>query len=141
MVVIAALVVLLIIPPLIVNIPVAAPRAEEELIFKVPVFNVTPPVKVFPPESVNGEVELFWNTPVTKVLIGALIKTFPLPAPELVTVPILLILLYSKRIPSPSALLLFNIKFPVPFTPPSIFNNAPPKALIKVVPPELTVIG
>jgi hypothetical protein len=54
----------------------------------VPNFMVSPPVKVLAPERVSAEVELFWMTPVTLVLMTALIVTPPEPVPELVMVPV-----------------------------------------------------
>ena len=46
-------VVLLIVPPLMMKAPAAAPRALTPLMFSPPALRVIPPVKVFAPESVH----------------------------------------------------------------------------------------
>lgn len=74
----------------IVSVPVP-PAVELVLRARLPALIVTPLVKVLLPVSVNCDVALFWTTPVTLVPMTALIVVVPLPVPELVIVPVLLI--------------------------------------------------
>ena len=82
---------------------------------------------------------LFWVMPVTFAPTPALIVVLPLD-PEFVIVPVLLTEVVDKVILSAVALLFCKIKFPVPVTPP-VTVRAPPVVLIKVVPPDATVIA
>jgi hypothetical protein len=66
-----------------------APKALALVVpLTVPLFIVRPVVNVFAPLKVSADVELFWMTPVTLVLMTALIVTPPEPVPELVMVPV-----------------------------------------------------
>ena len=60
--------------------------------------------------------------------------------PELVIVPVLLTEVVDKVILLADPLLFCKIKFPVPVTPP-VTVSALPVVLIKVVPPDATVIA
>jgi hypothetical protein len=96
---------------------------------------------VFVPVRVSCELALFWTTPVTEVLMTALIAVVPEPLPLLVTVPVLPTAVPETVIPFVIVLLLFRIRFPVPVVPPDNVNSEEPLALllVSVVPPLLTV--
>lgn len=83
---------------------------------------------------------LFCITPVTFVLITDCILTEPDPVPEFVTVPVLLMVPWI-RTPLAVELLLLNVIFPVPLIAEDTVKPAVPRAFIKVVPPEFTVIA
>jgi hypothetical protein len=92
------------------------------------------------PERVNCDVPLFWTTPVTPVLITALMATEPLPLPELVIVPILLTVVPEIVIPLLVELLFCRIRAPeVLATPPVRLKIAVPLALVRVVDVVFTV--
>ena len=73
--------------------------------------------------------------------ITELMREFPLPLPELVTVPILLSEVVETVMPFAMELLLLRIKSPVPLTPPEIVSNELPLLLllVNVVPEPFTV--
>ena len=102
---------------------------------------MTLPTKVFAPERVRAEVELFCVTPVTLVPMTELIKTLPVPLPELVIVPVLLAELPEIVMPFAVALSLLMTRLPVPVMPPVTdrFAVLPLWLLTSVVPPLLTV--
>ncbi len=120
------------------RVTVPAPSAEAlVLACTVPALTVSPPAKVFTPESVSCEVELFSTAPVTLVSMTALTRTEPLPLPELVTVPTLLTAAVEIVMPLARVLLLFSTRLPVPETPPETVSSFVPSALTKVVPEAL----
>src|SRR5258708_36957459 len=53
--------VLLIVPPLIINVPAAVPSALELSMFNVPALSVVPPVNVLAPDNVNSPAPAFIN--------------------------------------------------------------------------------
>ena len=89
--------------------------------------------------KVSVPVALFCVTDVTLEPRAALMST--LPEPELVIEPALLTDAPESVIPLAMALLLFRMRFPVPFTPPETVRIELPLALlfVRVVPEELTV--
>ena len=89
--------------------------------------------------KLSGDVALFSNTPVTFVPTTALMSVEPLPVPEFVIVPTLLIDVPDKVIPEAVELLLFRIKLPLPLAPPDNVNNAVPLLFVRVVP--LALLG
>ena len=110
-----ALVEPLILPIVIVPVPNALALVVPP---SVPARMVLPPEKVFTPESVSPEEVLFCITPVTFVPMMALIAVLPVPEPELVMLPVLLIEVPESVTPLAMELLLFRTRFPVPLAPP-----------------------
>ena len=95
-------------------------------------------------EPANARVEppvLFSVMPVTFGPMIELMETEPASVPELVIVPMLLTVEPERRMPLPNALLLFNIRLPVPVMAPVIFNCLAEEELVKVRPPLLTLTG
>ena len=104
----------------------------------VPALMVNPPVKVLAPERERLDVALFWITPVTLLPMTALIVVVPLPMPELVIVPELLIGFVVRL--TPPLFVLLIVMLPVPVIPPVIIispveleNNI--RLLFKVIAP------
>ena len=101
-------------------------------------------VKVVPPllterapvEMVSPEVVLFCVMPVTLDPTPPVMDTVPLPAPELVIVPVLFTVVVESVMPLAVDPSFFKIKWPVPLTPPETVRL--PAWLVKVVPPLLT---
>ena len=75
-------------------------------------------MKVFAPESVRAEVELFWVIPVTLALMIELIVTPPEPLPELVIVPIFCTVVGEIVMPLAVVPSFLRIRLPVPVMPP-----------------------
>ena len=123
----------------------AAPETVVALLtpaIKRPFLTITPPEKVFAPERVKLEVELFWTTPVTLEPITVLIESEPVPVPELVIVPMWLSGVVETVIALAVELLLLSIKFPVVLAvPPETVKIVVPEALVRVVATALVVIG
>ena len=108
----------LLLPPVFPSTIAPVPNAALVEPVNAPLRMVRPPVKVFAPDSVRVEVALSWTTPVTLVPMGALIKTLPVPLPELVIVPVLLtdaVEIVTPLAVEPSFL---KIRLPVPMMPP-----------------------
>ena len=103
----------------------------------VPVVMVVLPVKVLVPESISGELP-FCITPVTLEPTTALIVVAPEPDPELVIVPVLLMLV-PEAVVVPE-LLLLKMTLPVPLMPPDKVKVLVP-LLINVLPLALGVIA
>ena len=90
---------------------------------------------MFAPLKVNNEFALFCVTPVTLVPITALMSVEPVPVPEFVMVPVLLMAVVERVMPAARALLLARIKSPVPLTPPDKVRALVPAVFVKVVVP------
>lgn len=75
-------------------------------------------------------------TPETLVPMMALIVDPPLPDPELVIVPALLMDDPDNVIPAAVALLLLRTRLPMPLAPPDKVSSLVPLLLVSVVPPE-----
>lgn len=106
----------------IVIAPVPEPPKALALVVPktVPALIVNPPVKVLTPDKVNCDVALFWMTPVTLVPMTELMVVVPLPAPELVIVPILLIETVERVVVLVFVVLIITL--PVPVMPPDNVN-------------------
>ena len=128
-----ALLLPLVFPSTIAPVPNAALLVEP---VEVPLRMVRPPVKVFAPDSLRVEVALSWTTPVTLVPMGALIKTLPVPLPELVIVPVLLTDAVEIVVPLAVEPSFLKIRLPVPVMPPVRVNV--PFWLVSVVATLLT---
>lgn len=105
----------LVLPNVMVPVPKAFAAADEPK--TVPASMVNPPVKVLAPPKVNCDVVLFSTTPVTLVPITELIVVAPVPAPTLVTVPVLLMLPVAN-VTVPLVPFSLIVKLLVPVTPP-----------------------
>src|SRR6266404_440036 len=104
------LLLLMVVPSAIVNVPAVAPRAVLLLMVSVPAGSVFPPAYVFVPERVSAEPALFSVTVVTFEPILPLIVVPPVLLPELVIVPVLLTDPLSPIVPTPFAL---SVRLPV----------------------------
>jgi len=89
------------------------------------------------PLSVSEEVALFCVRPFTFVPIAALIVTPPVPLPEFVIVPVLLMVVMDSVMPLAVEPSFFKVRLPVPLKPPETVKL--PAWLVKVLPPLLTV--
>ena len=87
-------------------------------------------------ETVSPEVVLFWVMPVTLVPT-VVIDVLPVPVPEFVIVPALLMIPF-RLMPLVSALLLLMIRLPVPLAADTVRALVPSK-FVSVVPPLLTL--
>ena len=99
---------------------------------------VPPELTVSAPLTVSAEVVLFSVIPVTLVPTAALMVIPPVPVPEFVIVPELFTATVVRLVPPAVALLLFNMRLPVPVTPPDNTNVFVALVFVNVVPPELT---
>ena len=92
---IVAPVVLSIVPPLMTNAPAAVPSADALLMFNVPAFSVTPPVKVLAPGSVSVPAPAF----TTELAVAPLAMT-----PPSVSVPALAVIVRLVPAAAPNVL-------------------------------------
>ena len=70
---------LLIVPPLMVNVFVAFPSAEEVLMFRVPLFIVAAPVNVFVPSRVSVPLPVLVMPPAPVMALETVKEADPLP--------------------------------------------------------------
>jgi len=108
---------------------------------KVPeVIVVVPEYALLVLDKINGDVP-FSIRFVTPEPMVALIKVLPLPEPEFVIVPVLLIEVVESVMLLFVELLLLRVKLPVPVIPPVTVKELAPLSSVKVVPEELTAIA
>ena len=107
--------------------------------FRVPsVIVVAPVYALLALEIVRAEFALFWIRPVTFEPMAADIVVPPIPVPEFVIVPVLLIAVVDSVTPASVALSFFKIRLPVPVAPPDSVSSFVPLELVSVVPAEFT---
>ena len=88
---------------------------------------------MFTPLKVKKLVALFCVTPVTLAPSPALMSVEPVPVPEFVMVPVLLMAVVERVMPLAKELLLLRIKFPVPVMPPDTVSIFVPAIFVRVV--------